>query len=54
MVEIIGLATLVALVWLLAFAMKTESDAERRRSTMPSGMVAGQERGAGSETKHAA
>jgi hypothetical protein len=53
MVEIIGLTTLVAMVWLLAFAMKTESDAARRRCTSPAVMTC-QEKGAGSETKHAA
>ena len=31
MVEIIGLATMVALIWLLDWSMAGESDAERRR-----------------------
>lgn len=31
MVEIIGLVTISALVWLLAWSMAGESDAERRR-----------------------
>lgn len=31
MVGLIGLATMVALVWLLDFSMANESDAERRR-----------------------
>lgn len=31
MVEIIGLVTLGALVWLLAWTMSTESDSERRK-----------------------
>ncbi|CBK42824.1 exported protein of unknown function [Nitrospira defluvii] len=31
MVTIIGLVTIVALVWLLAWAMGLESDSERRR-----------------------
>lgn len=34
MVEIIGLGTMGALVWLLAWAMGTESDAEHRRIAM--------------------
>lgn len=35
MVELIGLATMVALVWLLDFSMANESDAERRRLAQP-------------------
>ena len=31
MVTIIGLVTIVALVWLLAYAMGLESDSERRK-----------------------
>lgn len=31
MVEIIGLATMVALIWLLDWSMAGESDSERRR-----------------------
>lgn len=31
MVEIIGLGTMVALVWLLAWSMAGESDSEKRR-----------------------
>ena len=33
MVEMIGLATMSALVWLLAWSMATESDEEKRRET---------------------
>jgi hypothetical protein len=33
MVEIIGLVTIGALVWLLAWAMAGECDAERRRTS---------------------
>lgn len=32
MVEIIGLGTMSALVWLLAWSMTKESDSERRRA----------------------
>lgn len=34
MVEIIGLVTMVALVWLLAWSMAGESESERRRIAM--------------------
>jgi hypothetical protein len=34
MIEMIGLATLCMLVWLLASSMATESDAEKRRVAM--------------------
>lgn len=34
MVELIGLAALCMLVWVLASSMATESDAEKRRATM--------------------
>jgi hypothetical protein len=55
MVELIGLTTLVALIWLLAVSMKNECDAERRRlSTLSAADVAGQEKGSGSGTKQAA
>ncbi len=33
MVEIIGLTTMVGLVWLLAWAMGTEADSERLHGT---------------------
>lgn len=33
MVEIIGLVTIGSLVWLLAWAMAVESEAERRRTS---------------------
>ena len=46
MVEIIGLVTISALVWVLAWSMAGESDAERRRigsagCDAPSGKIAG-------------
>jgi hypothetical protein len=34
MVEIIGLGTIVALVWLLAWSMAGESESEKRRIAM--------------------
>lgn len=37
MVEIIGVFTIGALVWLIASGMATESDAEKRRVIMSSG-----------------
>lgn len=37
MVEIIGLATMCALVWLLAATLAGESDAEHRRSASSTG-----------------
>jgi len=37
MVEIIGLVTVGALVWLLAWSMAGESDAEQRRLASASG-----------------
>ena len=42
MVTIIGLVTIVALVWLLAWAMGLESDSERRRriSALPTAALA--------------
>lgn len=36
MVEVIGVMTMTALIWVLAFMMATESDSERRRA--PSGL----------------
>jgi hypothetical protein len=33
MVEVIGLMTMTALVWVLAFMMATESDSERRHGS---------------------
>jgi hypothetical protein len=41
MVEIIGLATVVAMSWLLAFAMANESDAEKRRCALPGALLRG-------------
>lgn len=35
MVEMIGIATLCTLVWVLASSMARESDAEKRRTAMP-------------------
>jgi len=37
MIEMIGLATLCMLMWILASSMATESDAEKRRMVMLSG-----------------
>lgn len=37
MVEVIGLVTIGALVWLLAWSLAGESDAERRRVALTSG-----------------
>ncbi len=37
MVELIGLVTIGALVWLLAWSMAGESDAERRRTSSGGG-----------------
>ncbi len=53
MVEMIGLATVVALVWLLVSTMAAESEADRRRlSKLTSNAVS--EGATGTETKHAA
>jgi hypothetical protein len=52
MVEIIGLGTMVALVWLIAWSMAGESESEKRRiisSFSGSRSVAGEAR-----TRHAA
>ncbi len=55
MVEIIGLGTITALVWLLAWSMAGESESEKRRisearaSGLSSGAVA-----SGTRTRHAA
>lgn len=55
MVEMIGLATIVALIWLLASTMATESEADKRRLyRLTSNAVSIQERATGTETKHAA
>jgi hypothetical protein len=40
MVEIIGLATMTALTWLLASSMATESDSEKRRASATGAMRA--------------
>lgn len=37
MVMMIGLVTMTALVWVLASSMTRESEAEKRRMSMPSG-----------------
>lgn len=34
-VEIIGVGTMIALVWLLAWSMAAESESERRRTSAP-------------------
>jgi len=39
MIEMIGLATLCMLVWLLASSLATESDAEKRRVAMLSAPI---------------
>lgn len=52
MIELIGVATLVALVWLLAYSMTTESDAERRRTSLPMASSVAERKKAG--TRHAA
>lgn len=55
MVEMIGLATVVALIWLLVSTMATESEADRRRLSKPTGNTLSIEGGAtDTETKHAA
>ena len=55
MVEIIGLATVVAMSWLLAFAMANESDAEKRRRALPGAQpIVGQESATWFVTKRAA
>ncbi|MBI4401435.1 MAG: hypothetical protein HY581_07380 [Nitrospirae bacterium] len=52
---VIGITSMVTLIWLLASTMATESDAEKRRLSTPAGAsVASQEGAAGSETRHAA
>ncbi|MGH7232133.1 MAG: hypothetical protein ACREJU_12355 [Nitrospiraceae bacterium] len=54
-IEIIGLATIVAMSWVLAFSMANESDADRRRRRMPDDMPkAGQGEIKGSAGRHAA
>lgn len=37
MVTMIGLVTMIALVWVLASSMERESEAEKRRVNRPSG-----------------
>jgi len=55
MVEIIGVATIVALCWLLASSMANESDAERRRRIVSElNLSTGNSRAAGSTAKEAA
>lgn len=55
MVEIIGLVTMVALVWLLAWSMEGESESEKRRHSLaheggrPAGTMVSE-----SQTRHAA
>jgi hypothetical protein len=51
MVEIIGVATVVALSWLLAASMATESDSEKRRAASSSETLS---TGEGTKAKHAA
>ncbi|MEW6245124.1 MAG: hypothetical protein AB1555_00250 [Nitrospirota bacterium] len=52
MVEIIGLATMCALLWLLAATLAGESDAEHRRSASSTGQSFAD--GSGGKTRHAA
>lgn len=47
MVELIGLATITALCWLLTYSMETESNSEKRRCST-------EEKGTRSETRRAA
>lgn len=55
MVEIIGIATMVALSWLLASSMANESESEQRRLSRQSDRpVAGEEPGPGARDRHAA
>jgi hypothetical protein len=54
MVELIGLATIVALCWVLADGMANESDAEKRRLRGPACQPGACQEGAGSGTKRAA
>jgi hypothetical protein len=58
MVEIIGIATIGTLCWLLAVSMATESDAEKRRLSSLSATTmageAGEKRAVGSGARHAA
>lgn len=56
MVEIIGLTTVIALIWLLASAMATESEADRRRLSRATGNAVSveEEEATGTETRHAA
>ena len=55
MVEIIGVVTIVALSWVLAFSMANESDAEmRRRASMGLGSTDAENSRKVFSTKHAA
>lgn len=51
MVEIIGVATIVALCWVLASSLAGESDSEKRRLASPPKPATG---GDGARAKHAA
>ena len=44
MVEIIGVLTIIALTWLLAFSMANESEAEKRRCARMAGFTAAQDK----------
>jgi hypothetical protein len=55
MVEMIGLTTVIALVWVLAATMTNECDAEKRRLvSSPLTSVDSQQRAPSFGTKHAA
>lgn len=55
MVEIIGIATMVALSWLLASSMANESEAEQRRlSRQSGGAIPGEETSSDARGRHAA
>ena len=55
MVEIIGLGTMGALVWLIAWSMGGESESEKRRMSMPHESGRSTEVGSsGARTRHAA
>lgn len=54
MVEIIGLVTMGALVWVLAWSLGGESDAERRRTSMERRAHAGEPSPKAVDIKHAA
>jgi hypothetical protein len=52
MVEMVGLATMCALVWLLAATVAGESDAEHRRSASSTGRTSAED--SEGKTRHAA